>query len=213
MHETKEVLIRRAQPVDAAIVARLMYYASQNYMLAFFGKPESRAISILCRMFSLPRHTTSYTYVFVAEYEGSVVGSFSCFDGRSWQAARHASLKYGPIWFVAVPPWRIPQMVAAFGDFNKSLLPISDEEYYIEHIAVLPEKRSQRIGKQMIEFAETQARAKGLKMMTLDVEIENKRALRLYKCLGFQTVKEMTDPGYCKRFSFQGSMRMMKIVI
>ena len=208
--EPTKVLIRPARPEHAQVVAQLMYYASANYMLAFFGKPESKAIGVLRRMFSLPRHTTSYTYAFVAEDEGEVVGSFSGFDGKSWRVSSRASWMYGPIWFAVTPPWQIPRMLAAFGDFNKVLLPILDEEFYIEHLAVLPGKRRQGIGKQLMEFAESQARAKDLKRVTLNVEIENEGARRLYERLGFQTIKVVADPNYCKRFNFRGSIRMAK---
>jgi ribosomal protein S18 acetylase RimI-like enzyme len=206
----KKVLIRPAQPEDAPVVAQLMYYASSSYMLAFFGRPESRAIGVLRRMFSLPRHTTSYTYAFVAEYEGDIVGSFSGFDGKSWRVSARASWLYGPIWFAVTPPWQIPRMIAAFGDFNKAMPLISNEEYHIGHLAVLPEKRRQGIGKQLIEFAENQARAKGLKRVTLSVEVENEGARRLYERLGFQTIEVVADPSYCRRFNFQGSIRMAK---
>jgi ribosomal protein S18 acetylase RimI-like enzyme len=90
--------------------------------------------------------------------------------------------------------------------------PVSDEEYYIEHLAVLPELRGQGIGKQLMEFAENQARAKGLKRLALDVEIENEGARRFYKRLGFQQAKVVTAPSYCKRFNFQGSIRMAKAI-
>ena len=95
-------------------------------------------------------------------------------------------------------------MVTAFVDFNRAMLPILDEEYYIEHLAVLPERRGQGVGTQLIEFAESQARTKWLKRVTLDVEIGNEAARRLYERLGFETIKVVTEPKYCKRFNVQG---------
>jgi ribosomal protein S18 acetylase RimI-like enzyme len=206
---SKKAIIRPARPEDAPVVAQLMYYASANYVLAFFGNTKD-TIKVLRRMFSLPRHTTSYTYAFVAEVEGDVVGSFSGLDGESWRASAHASWMYGPVWFAITPLRQLPRMVAAFVDFNRAMLPILDEEYYIEHLAVLPEKRGQGLGTQLIEFAESQARTKWLKRVTLDVEIENEGARRLCERLGFQTIKVVTEPSYCKRFNIQGSIRMAK---
>ena len=101
-------------------------------------------------------------------------------------------------------------MIAAFRDFNKALPPVLDEEYYIEHLAVSPERRRQGIDKQLVEFAECQARAKRLKKVTLDVEVENEGARRLYERLGFQAIKVAAGLRYCRRFNFQGSVRMMK---
>ena len=186
-----------------------MYYANMNYVLVFFGNKKN-TIKVLRRMFSLPRHTTSYTYAFVAEVEGDVVGSLSGFDGKSWRASAHASWMYGPVWFAITPLRQLPRMVAAFVDFDRAMLPILDEEYYIEHLAVLPERRGQGIGTQLIEFAESQARTKWLKRVALDVEIENEAARGLSERLGFETIKVVTEPSYCERFNVRGSIRMAK---
>ena len=205
-----EIIIRPAGVEDASIGARLMFYAGPNYMLAFFGKTEDKAVSVLRRMFPLPGHMTSYSYAFVAEDKGEVVGLFSGLDGKNWRACARASWMYGPVWWIAAPIWQIPRMIGAFNDFDMPA--VSDEEYYIEHLAVLPELRGQRIGEQQMEFAENQARTKGLKRIALDVEIENEGARQFYQRLGFQEAKVVTKPSYCKRFSFQGSIRVVKAI-
>lgn len=179
-------------------------------MIAFFGKPEGKAIGVLRRLFRLPYHTTSYTYAFVAEDQGGVVGLFSGLDGKQWQASKRASQMYGPIWFVAVLPRQMPRMIAAYDDFDRATPPILAAEYYVEHVAVLPERRRQGIGKQLMEFAANQARARGLERMLLDVEVENEGARRLYERLGFQTIKVVANLSYCKRFDFRGSIRMAR---
>lgn len=209
---SKKIYIRPAKSDDAPAAAQLMYYAGPSYVLTFFGKPESKAIRVLRSMFRLPYHTTSYTYAFVAEDEGGVLGLLSGLDSKSWRASKLASQMYTAIWFVVVTPWQIPRMIGAFYDFARAFSPVSDEEYYVENLAVLPERRRQGIGKQLMEFAEKQAQAKGLKRMVLDVETENEGARRLYQRLGFQATKVMADRRYCKRFNFQGSIRMVKLV-
>jgi len=206
---SKKAIFRVARPDDASVVAQLMYYANRNCVLVFFGNTKG-TIKVLRRMFSLPRHTASYTYAFVAEVEDNVVGLFSGFDGRSWRASTHASWLYGPVWFAVTPLCRLLRMVAAFVDFDKAMLPILGEEYYIEHLVVLPERCGQGVGTELIEFAESQARTKWLKRVTLDVEIGNEAARRLYERLGFETIKVVAGPSYCKRSNVQGSIRMAK---
>ena len=207
-----KIIIRPAQPKDAPAAARLMYYSGPNYMLAFFSQTEDKAIAVLRKMFPLPRHAESYTYAFVAQDEGNVVGAFSGFNGKSLRCANRVSRMYGPVWLVALPPWQIPRMIAAFNDFNTAVPPVLDEEYYVMHFAVLPDRQGQGIGKQLMEFAEGQARTKGLKRLTLDVELDNEGARRFYKRSGFQAIKVVTDLAYCKRFGFRGSIRMVKPV-
>lgn len=207
-----KVIICLASPQDALVGARLMYYAGVNYMLAFFGGTEKKAITVLRRMFPLPGHMTSYAYAFVAKEESEVVALFSGLDRESWRASKRASWAYGPVWWIAAPPWQTPKMISAFNEFDKAIPPILEDEYYIEHLAVSPEKRGQGIGKQLMDFAEGLAKTKGLKRIVLDVEIENEGALRLYKRLGFMEAKYVTEKKYCKRFGFQGSIRMVKSI-
>ncbi len=206
----KKVTIRPARPKDAWVAARLMYYASANYALVFFGKSESNAIRVLARMFPLPGHLSSYTYTFVAEDEGNAVGLLCSLDGKSWRVAGRASWMYVPIWFFVARPWQMSTLMAAMNDFEKALPPVLNEEYYVEFLAVLPERRGQGIGNQLMEFAESQARAKKLKRVLLDVEIENEGARRFYERLGFQEAKIVNDYNYCQRFGFQGSIRVVK---
>ncbi len=63
-----------------------------------------------------------------------------------------------------------------------------------------------------MDFTESLARAKGSKRIVLDVEIESEGARRFYKRLGFIEEKFVTDKSYCKRFGFQGSIRMAKSI-
>jgi ribosomal protein S18 acetylase RimI-like enzyme len=74
----------------------------------------------------------------------------------------------------------------------------------------LTERCGQGVGTELIEFAESQARTKWLKRVTLDVEIGNEAARRLYERLGFETIKVVAGPSYCKRSNVQGSIRMAK---
>ena len=208
--EYKKVHIRPARSKEALVGARLMYYAGWEYLLGYFDRTEDETVEVVRKMFRFPHHMTSYTYVFVAEDQGNVVGSFSGFDARGWQASQRGSLMYLPVWLTVVPPWRIPRMVAALRDL--ALPPVLDKEYYIEFLAALPERRGQRIGKQLLEFAEGQARVKGLKRIVLDVVIENVGARRFYEREGFREAKIVTDPRYCKRFNIQGSIRVAKSI-
>jgi len=62
-----------------------------------------------------------------------------------------------------------------------------------------------------MDFAERQAQAKESNKMMLDVEVKNKVAHRLYEYLNFQSIEVLTDPRYCKRFDYQGSILHGKI--
>jgi len=212
----KKILIRPARPKDAPVAARLMYYAASPFFLAIFGEPESYVIRILRRAFRLPYHASSYRLAFVAEIDGKVVGLFLGFAGlarEEWEAAKRGDWIIRPLWLFIVRPWRIPRMSRINTIMDKVWIPVSDEEYYIEHLAILPEWRRQGIGKRLVEFATAQARAKGLKRLTLDVEVENEVGRRFWESLGFQGTKTVTDQGFCKLFGIQGVTRMAKPIV
>ncbi|MCX5995993.1 MAG: GNAT family N-acetyltransferase, partial [Chloroflexi bacterium] len=57
---------------------------------------------------------------------------------------------------------------------------VKDKEYYISNIAIYPEYRAAGIGTKLIFAAEEEAKKGGAERVTLDVEVENTGASRLY---------------------------------
>ncbi|MBW2242752.1 MAG: GNAT family N-acetyltransferase [Deltaproteobacteria bacterium] len=55
----------------------------------------------------------------------------------------------------------------------------------VHDLAVVPERRGQRLGEQLLTAAETHARSLGCCKLTLEVQEHNKRARALYKRVGF----------------------------
>jgi len=55
----------------------------------------------------------------------------------------------------------------------------------IEHVLVNPKYQGTGIGKELMKFAEKQAKKQGIKSLKLHVRCKNKRAFALYKKCGF----------------------------
>lgn len=210
--EPKQIVIRPARPEDAPVAARLQYLAGPGIAMALFGKPESNAIRVLTELFPIPDHMFSYTHACVAERDDQVVGLLLGFDGKTMEAAERAAGRIGFRLFKIIRPWHIPRLVLGIIDLERASVPVSDEEWLVQMIAVLPEVRRQGIGRQLMEFAESQAQSKGLKKLVLDVIVENEGARRFYERLGFQAVKTVTDARFCRRFGIQGSIHMVKSI-
>ena len=66
--------------------------------------------------------------------------------------------KVGFRWFKIVRFRRIPRTIRALIDFGRVYLPVSEEEYYLYFLAVMLRFRGRDIGRQLIKFAEFQAR-------------------------------------------------------
>ena len=98
-------------------------------------------------------------------------------------------------------------MIRALIDFWESILAVSEGEYYLYFLAVMP-----GISRQLIKFAEFQARIRGLKKITLDVEVDNRRACRLYERLGYRISEVVTDSAFYERSGIKGAIRMVKLI-
>jgi len=77
---------------------------------------------------------------------------------------------------------------------------VNPGEYYLANMAVFPEFRRQGLGSLLLADAETRARQQGCNRLALDVEAENRDAVRLYERVGF--VREAHDLRLLDRFQF-----------
>lgn len=73
---------------------------------------------------------------------------------------------------------------------DKGMKDILSDEYYISHLAVLLEYRSQGIGRALLNRLKSKAIQDGFVALSLDVLLENTRAFDMYKHYGFQVVEE-----------------------
>jgi ribosomal protein S18 acetylase RimI-like enzyme len=84
---------------------------------------------------------------------------------------------------------------------------VREGEFYISNIAVYPEFRGIGLGNELMLNAEKIARSTKNKSMSLDVEIENKGAIKVYKKLGYRIIGDIKILELRKTFEFY---RMIK---
>ncbi len=80
-------------------------------------------------------------------------------------------------------------------------------EFYISNVAVYPEFRGVGIGNKLMLNAEKEARSRGLRYISLDVEVENENAINLYKKFGYEITGKIKTLSLSKEFKFY---RMVK---
>ena len=171
------IRIRRATIEDVAYIAEGIYYA-------FLLEDESlynqwiRTLKEVCG-----QEDTHYSYrnTWIAEVDGerTVVGGVRAgmmiaVDGEHYREQRDKMY---------------PQLKGLFDvAFGKGWDEMEDEakvgEFYIDSLAVSLPYRNQGVGTALIEKAKEMAKEKGISVVTLAVEPEN-RAKRLYQRLGF----------------------------
>ncbi|AFU99182.1 GNAT family N-acetyltransferase [Simiduia agarivorans] len=93
--------------------------------------------------------------------------------------------------------WRSPIMLVRGLRVEKLIPPPPPDSLHVAQLGVAPALRSQGLGAQLLAYAESQARARGIGQLSLDVADENPRARALYERLGFRllTSQASSIPG------------------
>lgn len=72
----------------------------------------------------------------------------------------------------------------------------SAEGFLLDNIAVLPEYQGKGLGRQLIEFAETEARRRGFGEIRLYTHVLMAENIALYSRVGFVETHRTTEKGY-----------------
>lgn len=98
--------------------------------------------------------------------------------------------------------------------FSKAVkyIPAKDE-LYIENVAVDQASRGQKIGSQLLNFADELAKSKGCSKVSLRVMYENEKAKSLYERLGFKVFSSESFKWMKKRTGYSGSYLMIKEIV
>jgi ribosomal protein S18 acetylase RimI-like enzyme len=184
--------IRSAEPEDVLEAVELLLLTMGQFGTAVFGlgKPDL-ARQVIAHSYLHPSNRFSYQLANLAVAEdGHIAGLLLSFPGR-----RQTALSLG-LMRQLLRVFSFPQLLR----FLWGVLPMprsvetKNDEYYIAHLAVNPLDQRQGIGRELLLYAEAQARQHGLKRCSLIVELGNDPARRLYISQGYQVV-ETVPPG------------------
>ena len=164
------IKIRKATKEDVGYIAEGIYYAFLLEDKALYNQ-WIRTLKKVCA-----QEDTHYSYrnTWIAEVDGERAGMMIAVDGEHYREQRDKMY---------------PQLKGLFDvAFGKGWDDMEDEakagEFYIDSLAVSLPYRNQGVGTALIEKAKDMAKEKGIGVVTLAVEPENK-AKRLYQKLGF----------------------------
>ena len=164
------IKIRKATKEDVGYIAEGIYYAFLLEDKALYNQ-WIRTLKKVCA-----QEDTHYSYrnTWIAEVDGIRAGMMIAVDGEHYREQRDKMY---------------PQLKGLFDvAFGKGWDDMEDEakagEFYIDSLAVSLPYRNQGMGTALIEKAKEMAKGKGISVVTLAVEPENK-AKRLYQKLGF----------------------------
>ena len=164
------IKIRKARIDDVAYIAEGIYHAFLLEDKALYNQ----WIKILKEVCAQEDTHYSYKNTWIAEVDRERAGMMIAVDGEHYREQREKMY---------------PQLKGVFDvAFGKGWDEMEDEakagEFYIDSLAVSLPYRNQGVGTALIEKAKEMAKEKGIGVVTLAVEPENK-AKRLYQKLGF----------------------------
>lgn len=172
--------IRRARPEDARAITPLLLLAMEDIFFDFIGtKTPHVAHSFLTHLVEQKQNQYSYENCWVVEDNGELSGVACVYDGEHLEDLR------------------APIAQAIKAKFNRNFNPEDETqagEVYIDCIGVNPKYQGQGIGSRLFQFLIHEYVKKQHAVLGLIVDLENPKAKKLYKRLGFKVVgtKQLT---------------------
>lgn len=173
--------VREARQDDVAAVAGLLHESSSLIYDRFTGKRE-RALALLEEAFGLDGNVASREVVRVLDLEGrpaAVMAAFPIDEGHERaQAFVRLALRRVPVWL-----WHRTLRL-----YTAGTRVAREDALYIDALATDPELRRRGAARALLEDAERDAQARGLRAVTLDTTLDNEAARALYASAGFEEV-------------------------
>lgn len=176
------IRVRQAKAEDAGAVAALIHQAGPDiYDYLFSGPDHARDfIAAECRS---GRGFCGYRALLVATEGSDLVGVLCRFDAGEYGALQRGTLLdiltycgVGRCWAVLARARHLAPVLSRPGPY----------ELCLRNGAVAPEKRGKGIGSALFSYAFSEAKARGLRRIMLDVTENNPRARALYERMGFK---------------------------
>ena len=176
-----DIIIRKGKPEDAQDFSQLLLFTGPMLLLYLFG---SNVRNIMKNLFQHTKNYFGFEHSYFVELNDKIAGMALAYD---YKQKKQESLHMGLL-LLKYLKWsfftRITYLLKLeYGKIRKS-------ECYLSNIAVYPEFRGLGLGKKLLEVIEKEARKAGNKRIVLDVEIDNKKAIRLYESFGYKIEKK-----------------------
>ena len=174
--------VREARQDDVAAVVPLLHESAPAIYDRFAGGRE-RALATLERAFGEPGNVASREVIRVAEMDGRISAVMAAFPLAEGGDRSRAFLR---ITLRRLPAWRWWSALRVFSGGGVAVQP--EDSLYIDSLATDPDMRRRGAARALLEAAEHEARALGLRAVTLDTTIDNDAARSLYARAGFDEV-------------------------
>ncbi|WP_181189968.1 GNAT family N-acetyltransferase [Bombilactobacillus bombi] len=170
-------MIRQAQSKDAPVVFDLLQQIFNDMEIAIMKKHPQQIRCLLEDAFDSPYSRYNFHNAIVYEYHQQVVGVLVGY----FAAEEQANSNY---YYQQASQYGFGSDFELF--FNQETYP---NEWYLDSLAVNPDFQGKQIGTRLIKAI---PRFFPASLISLNVDVDNPRALKLYHSLGFNAVGQLT---------------------
>ena len=172
------IIIRKGRTEDAQDFSQLILLSAATFFSSIFA---SNTEEIMKKIFQQPGNLFSFEHSYFIEVNNKIAGMAL---GYNWEQKRREEL-YTGLLLVKYLKWsfftRIFYLLKAQSLVGKVL----ENEYYLSNIAVYPAFRALGLGTKLFSEIKRESDKTGANKIVLDVETNNKRAIKLYEKLGY----------------------------
>ncbi|EEG78657.1 GNAT family N-acetyltransferase [Dethiobacter alkaliphilus] len=167
---------------DEHAVATLIFLADTEIMSFMFGE-KGKAVGLVKKLMQLPNNHFSANHITCACLAGEVAGVIVGFDGkRKQQINKKGPLDYIKAFSLVKLLQTVPRLPAMSKIITKD---VPAGNYYINSFSVDENYRGEGLGSQILQVILAKHPT-----VCLDVNINNHRAMKLYKNFGFKVAGE-----------------------
>jgi GNAT superfamily N-acetyltransferase len=199
------VSIRAASADDVARIIEIVNSEPGEDAVALMGSLEL-AQRYRARMIELEEIPNPSRPTVVAEIADRVVGVLQY---RLDDEGRHGKLAHLRVLASLVGPTGLVRRAPALWARTRVPLSIPPDSFFLTNLHIDAERRGQGVGGRLLDWAEQEARGRGVPLMALTT-IAKGRPIALYERHGFSITQTATHPSYERSFNVPGRVLMEK---
>lgn len=191
----------------ATVASRLIYLTMDTMADYLLGDDDAgRAEEVLGHLFRARGNMFSHEFADVVLKTGEVAGLVMTFPARKMRSLELPTA------------YRLTRAAGISGLMRMivrsqplaGVKEAEDDEYFIPHLAVLPQFEGQGLGRSLLAHAESKAKTAGFRKIALTVEVDNQRAISLYARAGFRVISTAQFGILRRRIGYPGFHQMTK---
>ena len=189
--------------------AKLIYISGPHIYSYSFVAREPKIYELFKLLYKKPGNMYSKENVVVEEENGKIRGLILAYPASDMNKMAIKMVRNIKGMLVTSGFFNFLRMIFRLRLSKYYPRPVNDE-FFVSNLAVFEENRGRGIAVKLLEKAEGMAIEKGLYKLSLNVEIDNSHAKRVYEKFGFQEVKKVVLPKKYNKYNLFGFYKMIK---